>query len=168
MEERIVIVGTTSRIRRTLSASALAAGACALALTTGTAGASGATAGAARTVSLNDSAHLHKTSSHGFNLYESGSASGSLNGSISLHLDVVSTNRVTAQLTVYPHGGSMSGSASGSYHVNGGTASFSGTLTISSGTGSYAHAHGSGLSFSGTIQRSNDAVTVRVSGHIST
>ena len=35
------------------------------------------------------------------------------------------------------------------------------------GTGKYAHAHGSGLSFSGTIERSNDAVTVHVNGNLS-
>jgi len=133
----------------------------------GAAGASGSTAGAARTVSLNDTAHLRRTSSHGFNLYESGSASGTLSGSISLHLDVVSTNRVTAQLTVHPSGGSISGSASGSYRNNGATASFSGTLSVTGGSGSYSGAHGSGLSFSGTIQRSTDAVTVHVSGHFS-
>ena len=159
---------TRGRIRRSLTAGTLlVTGACALALTMGAAGASGSTAGAARTISLNDTAHLHKTSSHGFNLYESGSASGTLGGSISLHLDVVSTNRVTAQITVHPSGGSISGTASGSYRNNGSTASFSGTLNVTSGTGSYSHAHGSGLSFSGTIQRSNDAVTVRVSGHFS-
>lgn len=157
-----------SLIRRTLGTGFFTAGACALALTPAVAGASGPVAGAARTISLNDSAHLHKTSSHGFNLYESGQASGSLSGSVSLHLDVVSTDRVTADITVYPHGGSISGTASGSYHVNGGTASFSGTLKVESGSGSYAHASGSGLSFSGTIQRSNDAVSVRVSGHFST
>jgi hypothetical protein len=157
-----------NRTGRSLAAGTLlATGACALALTTGAAGASGSTATAARTISLNDTAHLHRTSSHGFNLYESGSASGSLGGSLSLHLDVISTNRVTAQLTVYPHGGSVSGSASGSYRTNGGTASFSGTLSINGGSGSYAHSHGSGLSFSGTIQRSNDAVTVHVSGNFS-
>jgi hypothetical protein len=133
----------------------------------GAAGASGSTAVGARTISLNDTAHLHRTSSHGFNLYESGQATGSLSGAITLHLDVVSTNRVTAQLTVSPRGGSMSGTASGSYRNNGSTASFSGTLSITGGKGSYSHAHGSGLSFSGTIQRSNDAVTVHVSGHIS-
>ncbi len=157
-----------SRTRRSLTAGTLlAGGVCALALTVGATGASGSTAGAARTVSINDTAHLHRTSSHGFNLYESGSASGSLSGSISLHLDVVSTNRVTATVTVYPHGGSITGSASGSYRNNGSTASFSGTLSVTSGSGSYAHAHGSGLSFSGTIDRSNDAVTVHVSGHFS-
>jgi hypothetical protein len=161
-------VHTKSRIRRSLAAGTLlVTGACALALTMGAAGAAGATAGTARTVSLNDTAHLHRTSSHGFNLYESGSASGTLGGSISLHLDVVSTNRVTAQITVHPSGGSISGTASGSYRNNGSTASFSGTMTVTSGTGSYSHAHGSGLSFSGTIQRSNDAVTVHVSGHFS-
>lgn len=46
-------------------------------------------------------------------------------------------------------------------------ADFSGSLSIGSGTGSYAHAHGLGLSFSGTIARSNDAVTVHVSGSVS-
>jgi hypothetical protein len=159
---------TRSRTRRSLAAGTLlATGACAVALTMGAAGASGSTAVQARTISLNDTAHLHRTSSHGFNLYESGQASGSLSAGLTLHLDVVSTNRVTAQLTVSPHGGSMSGTASGSYRNNGSTASFSGTLSITGGTGSYSHAHGSGLSFTGTIQRSNDAVTVHVNGHIS-
>ena len=51
-----------------------------------------------------------------------------------------------------------------SYHPNGGHATFSGTLSISRGSGAYAHAHASALSFSGTIQRSNDATTVHVSG----
>jgi hypothetical protein len=162
-------VHTRSRIRRSFAAVALATGACAFALTMGATGASGSTtAGAARTVSLNDTAHLHKTSSHGFNLYESGSTSGSIGGTITLHLDVVSTNRVTAQITVHPRGGgSINGSASGSYRNNGATASFSGTMSVTSGSGSYSGSHGSGLGFSGTIERTTDAVTVHVSGHFS-
>ena len=145
----------------------LAAAAGTLALAVGATGASGSTAHAARTVSLNDTGNMHKTAKHGFNLYESGSASGSISGSISLHLDVISTNKVTAELTVYPRGGSLTGKASGSYRNNGGTASFSGTLSIIHGTGSYSGAHGSGISFSGTIQRSNDSMTVRVNGKFS-
>ena len=145
----------------------MAAGVCALALTSAPAGAAGAGARSARTVTLNDTAHLHKTAHHGLNLYESGTATGSIKGSIALHLDVVSTNRVTAQLTVYTRGGSIKATASGTYRNNGSTASFSGTMSINGGSGSYSHAHGSGLSFSGTIQRSNDATTVRVSGHFS-
>jgi hypothetical protein len=168
MEERIVTVITRSRslarTRRSLAAGSLLAGACALAVATG---ASGSVARTARTISLNDTGHLHKTSVHGLNLYESGSASGSLAGSISVHLDVISTNRVTAQVTVFPHGGSLSGNASARYTSSGSTESFSGTLSIDHGTGSYSHASGSDMSFSGTIQRSNDALTVKVSGKLS-
>lgn len=153
---------------RSLAAgSALAAAAGALALAVGTAGAVAPTAHTAGTVSINDTGNLHKTAKHGFNLYESGNASGSISGSISLHLDVVSTNKVTAELTVYPHGSSITGKASGSYRTNGGTASFSGTLTITHGSGHYSGAHGSGISFSGTVQRSDDAVTVHVNGKFS-
>ncbi|HEY7933273.1 MAG TPA: hypothetical protein VID48_05550 [Solirubrobacteraceae bacterium] len=60
----------------------------------------------------------------------------------------------------------MTGVASGSYRNNGSTASFKGTMSIVRGTGKYKHARGSGLSFSGTVKRSNDAVTVHVSGKL--
>jgi hypothetical protein len=153
--------------RRTLAVGGVCAVAAApLALAVGVNGASGSTAHAARTVSLNDTGNLHKTSKKGFNLYESGNASGSVSGSVTLHLDVVSTNKFTAELTVYPKGSSISGKASGSYRTDGGTASFTGTLSIDHGSGSYSGAHGS-VSFSGTIQRSNDSVTVHVNGKFS-
>jgi hypothetical protein len=154
--------------RRTLAVGgACAVAAAPLALAIGVDGASGSPAHAARTVSLNDSGSLHKTSKHGFNLYESGSANGSISGSITVHLDVVNTNKVTAELTVNPKGGSITGKASGAYRTNGGTASFSGTMTITHGSGSYSGAHGSGISFTGTIQRSNDSMTVHVNGNFS-
>jgi hypothetical protein len=41
-------------------------------------------------------------------------------------------------------------------------------MSINRGSGSYAHAHGSGLSFSGTIQRLSGAVSVHLSGSMST
>ncbi len=123
---------------------------------------------AARTISLNETGHLHRTSSSGLKLNEQGSASGTIRGTIYIHLDVVSPNRVTAEVNIYPSGGSLTGSGSASYRVNGGTASFSGTMSIDRGSGSYAHAHGSGLSFSGTIQRLSGSVTVHLSGSMST
>jgi hypothetical protein len=166
VEERIVVMRKLAR--RSLAVGGAFAVAAAGAPVVGSAGAAGSEAHAARTVTLNDSAKLHKTAKHGFNLYESGSASGSLSGSISLHLDVASTNKVTAELTVSPHGGTLTGKASGNYRTNGGTATFTGTLTITHGSGSYSGAHGSNISFSGTIQRSNDSMTVRVNGKFST
>ena len=44
---------------------------------------------------------------------------------------------------------------------------FNGTMSVARGTGRYRHARGSGLSFTGTIRRSNDAVTVHVNGRMS-
>lgn len=125
------------------------------------------TAVAARAFSLNESGNLHLTSKRGFTLNEQGLASGTVTGTIYVHLKIVSTTSVTAEVSIYPRGGSISGDGSASYHREKTTAHFSGSLSINRGTGSYNHAHGSGLSFSGTIQRSNDAVTVRVSGRVS-
>lgn len=118
----------------------------------------------ARVISLNENGSLHLTSKNGFTLNEQGPASGTVSGTIYVHLDIVSSSRVSAELSIYPHGGSLTAQGSASYHKESTLARFSGTMSIERGTGSYAQAHGSGLSFSGTIQRSNDAVTVHVAG----
>ncbi len=155
--------------RARISTAALALGAAATAAAFGTAGAGAAAphATAARTLNLNDSANLHLENKHGLVLKESGTAKGSLGGTLYLQLDVTSTRSVTAQVQVYPKGGSISGAAKASYHVAGATAAFSGTMTITKGSGTYSKAKASALKFSGTIQRSNDAVTVHVSGPMS-
>ncbi len=130
-------------------------------------GASGPRASSARTTSLNESGQLHLVSKHGFTLNEQGTASGTIKGTISVRLQIVSTSRVTAEVTIFPRGGSISGYGTGGYHKGETAASFSGGLAIRRGSGSYAHAQGSGLSFSGTIARSNDAIAVHVSGRLS-
>jgi hypothetical protein len=122
----------------------------------------------ARTFALSESGHLHLTSHHGFTLNEQGSASGTIAGTIYIHLNVVSTNRVTAEVSIYPNGGSITGNANASYRPSGGVATFTGTMSVARGSGHYAGASGSGLTFTGTVQRSNDAVTVHVSGRMST
>lgn len=113
---------------------------------------------------VKESASLHRTGKHGFKLYEQGSAGGTIKGSIYLELDVVATNRVTAKVTVAPKGGSIYGSGSAAYHVHGANAEFSGSLSITGGSGSWKGAHGSGLKFAGKIARSNDNVTVTLDG----
>lgn len=157
--------GRDSRTRRLSLAVMLCVGL--LALGAGVSDAAGPVAVASRTVSLNESGNLHLTSHKGFTLNEQGSASGTVRGTIYIHLNVSSTNRVTAEVNIYPHNGSLTGHGSASYRVAGSYASFSGTLSIVRGTGSYSHAHASGLRFTGTIQRKTDAVTVRLSGPLS-
>src|ERR1700683_3974081 len=153
-----------ARVRRGLSMIAIAIAALAL----GDGSARAATAHAADTLSLNDTGRLHLTSHHSFTLNEQGSASGTISGTIYIHLTVVSTNRVTAEGTIYPHGGSLTGYASASYRPSGAVATFTGTMSVTRGSGSYDHARGTALSFSGSIQRANDAVTVHVTGPLST
>jgi len=119
---------------------------------------------AAKTFSLNENGALHLTSKQGFTLNEEGPASGTVSGTIYVHLKIVSSSRVTAEISIYPHGGSITCSGSAAYKRAGSSANFSGRLSIDRGTGSYADARGSGLSFSGTIQRSNDAIAVHVGG----
>jgi hypothetical protein len=122
---------------------------------------------ATRTISLNENGSLRLTSKHEFTLNERGSATGTITGTIYVHLTIVSTSRVTAEVNIYPNRGSVTGYATASYHKGSETADFQGTIAIVRGTGTYAHAHGTGLSFGGTIQRSDDAITVRLSGRTS-
>ncbi len=117
---------------------------------------------------MNETGRLHLTSHHSFTLNEQGSASGTISGTIYIHLTVVSTNRVTAEVSIYPHGGSLTGYASASYRPSGAVATFTGTMSVTRGSGSYDHARGTALIFSGSIQRTNDAVTVHVTGRLST
>ena len=124
------------------------------------------TAHAAGTLTLSDTARLHLTSHHSFTLNEQGSASGTVNGTIYIHLRIVSTNRVSAEVNIYPSGGSITGYASAHHPSEGSSAGFSGSMSVARGTGHYNHAHGSGLSFSGSIRRSDDAVTVYLRGRM--
>jgi hypothetical protein len=133
----------------------------------GASSAAGPVAGAARTVNLRDSGRLHLTSHSGLTLNLQGSASGNIEGTIYIHLDVASSTHVTAQVNIYPSGGSLSGNVSAAYEVGGSYASFTGTMKITRGTGTYAHAHASDLRFTGSIKRVNDATTVEVSGPLS-
>lgn len=158
---------TSARLRISSAALALGAIATVAVFGPGAAGAASPSAKAARTLTLNDTASLHLQNKHGVELKEGGTAKGSLGGSLYLQLKVTSTRSVSAEVQVYPKGGSISGNAKASYRVAGSTATFSGTLAITKGSGTYSKAKASALSFSGTIKRSNDAVTVRVSGPMS-
>jgi hypothetical protein len=160
---RPATIGRSAAVLAALS-SALCAFACFDGGAPAIAASGGGAARSARAISLNESAQLHLTSRHGFTLNEQGSASGSVSGTMYVHLTIVSTTRVVAEVNFYPRGGSISGKATADYRRGSSTASFAGTMSIAHGTGSYAHARGSGLGFSGTIRRSDEAIAVQVHG----
>jgi hypothetical protein len=121
---------------------------------------------AARALNIADTAHLHflrETASS--TLIEEGKATGGLPGVVKVDFEVGAT--VKSSFVLSGRYGALIGSSFGKPHSSGNEeySSFAGTLTITHGTGRYAHAHGQG-GFYGTIDRNNDAVTVQTTGKL--
>lgn len=140
---------------------ACAAAMLALPATTAARPSAGRDAHAARSLNATDTARLRYLSSSGSSVYEEGYASGKLPGRVKVRLEVNAT--VTASFTIYASGGTLVGHGSGALHSSGVYASFGGTMTITHGTGRYAHAHGHG-GFYGAINRNTFAATVQTTG----
>jgi hypothetical protein len=147
---------------------------CALALGTAvvglTAQASGtterATAKAARRVHLIESAHLKLIKEEGATLTERGQAVGTYNAPVTATF-TIRPKSVTAIVTIYPKGGSITGTAHANYVVQNSVGYFGGTLTLGRGTGSFRHlseVKGMPLGVSGTINRYSFAIEVKAHG----
>lgn len=119
---------------------------------------------AARSLSVNDTGHLHLLKAFGSVLQEEGYAGGTLPGRAKVRLVVGST--VTASFSIQTRYGTIYGSGSAALHSSGRYASFGGSLSVSRGTGGYARAHGSGKLY-GVIDRRTSALTVQTIGTLS-
>jgi hypothetical protein len=153
--------------RRALTAAAATA-LCLAPASLAAAGSAGAPAArAAKVIAVNDAAHMTLTnpSSASATLVEEGRATGSLPGTVRARL-TVGANTVVAGFAIYLSGGTISGHSSAKLNAGRGEyASFSGALTVSHGSGHYAHASGSGELY-GTINRNTDNATVQVRGNL--
>jgi hypothetical protein len=122
----------------------------------------------ARALNVNDTAHLHYVRESDAQLIDEGAATGTVPGTVRVSFDVGAT--LTATFTIYAHGGSIIGHGSGTLHTSKNKSdvyiSFGGMLTVSHGTGRYAHAHGTG-GFYGTVDRKNYAATIQTTGSLS-
>ncbi len=127
-------------------------------------------ASAGRWMNIKEVGHLHRIGKgdRGLQLNEKGYATGTISGSIYIHLRVTAVNRASIQVNVYPRGGFLGGYAVAGYYARGAVAHFSGSMRINGGSGTYRGASGSNLRFSGTLNRSNDNATVTLSGRIHT
>lgn len=118
----------------------------------------------AHKLDVSDTAHLHYIRSSGSLLFEEGSASGTLPGKMQVHCDVGPT--VTASFTIYVRGGgTISGHGTAKAHGSGRYESFGGSLTVTGGTGRYAHAHGHAGLY-GVFDRRTYALTVQTTGRL--
>jgi hypothetical protein len=117
----------------------------------------------ARVLKATDTAHLHYVRSSGSLLLDEGKATGTLPGSMRVRLNLGTT--FTGTFTIYASGGSIEGHGSATPHGSGTYESFSGTLTVTGGTGRYAHAHGRGGLY-GTFDRDNYALVIETTGSL--
>lgn len=116
---------------------------------------------ASHTLNATDTAHLHLVKSPGSLILEEGPASGALPGTVKARCNVGPT--ITANFMIYTHSGSISGHGSGRLNTSGAEPSFGGSMTVTSGTGRYAHAHGHG-GFYGVLNRKTEALTIQTTG----
>jgi hypothetical protein len=127
-------------------------------------GRSGPTATAAHVLNVKDEGHLHEVGESGSDLVEEGPVTGTVPGRVKVNFNVGPT--IYSSFTIYPRGGgSISGHGSGLLHSTGKWSTFGGTITVTRGTGRYAHAHGTGQMY-GVINRKTYALTVQTIGKL--
>jgi hypothetical protein len=142
----------------------LAIGSVALISATNSLAARHTSAHAARTLNGTATAHLHLVKANGSQLYEEGPVTGALPGSMRA---VLTTGEVfSGSFTIHTHGGAIDGHGSATIRGAGRYQSFSGSITVTGGSGRYSHAHGrTGLS--GTFDRRTYAIVIQTTGKLS-
>jgi hypothetical protein len=121
---------------------------------------------AARTQSFNINSTLHLVGRAGHVLNEQGTFTGTQSGTIAIRFTSVTSTAGEATFVAYPSGGSVRGRTSTKGRVVGGKVYFAGSMTITGGTGRWAHASGRGLGFSGVVDRRNFHATTHMQGSI--
>jgi len=118
----------------------------------------------ARVTHLSETAQLHLVAHQGTQvLHEEGQASGTLRGRLVVVINIGYTE-ATVTFTARSSAGTLSGRGVESYYVSGKIAHFSGRMSVTGGTGAYAHASGSRLQTTGLIKRAHYEVQMTVNG----
>ena len=120
----------------------------------------------ARVLSVRDEGHLHAVRISGSRLTDEGSVAGTIPGRVRVGFTYNGGPSVAAQFTIYSRYGSISGKGQGRVSDPASSApSFRGALSITGGSGRYAHARGSGELF-GVFYRRSLGLTVQAIGTI--
>jgi hypothetical protein len=117
-----------------------------------------------RALRATDTADLRYIKHTGALLLEEGAARGTLPGSMRAYCNVGGT--FTASFTFYLKGGTIKGHGTATPHGSGIYESFSGTLTVTGGTGRYSNARGHAGLY-GTFNRRTYALVVQTTGSLS-
>jgi hypothetical protein len=117
----------------------------------------------AGTLNATDTAHLHYLRSSGSQLYEEGTATGTLPGTMRAHCSIGAV--FTASFTIYTRAGTITGHGSATPHGSGVYESFSGSVLVTGGTGHYTHAYGHAKLY-GTFDRRTYGLIVQTVGRL--
>jgi hypothetical protein len=121
---------------------------------------------AARAMTVHETANMHLVSHRGTKiLQEEGQASGTLHGRITATIDI-GYSEATVSFTARSSSGALSGHGEESYYVSGKIGHFKGNMTVTGGTGIYAHAVGSSLRTTGLIKRAHYEAQMTVDGEL--
>jgi hypothetical protein len=118
-----------------------------------------------KTLNLTDTAYLHLTRKNGNVIYEQGTATGTLPGTVTARL-VTSVTKVTGTVTFHSSGGGSITMTAVGYPQSAATITrFTGSIAVRKGTGRFRNALGSGT-FNGTANRKTWAITVHATARI--
>lgn len=118
-----------------------------------------------KVLNLSGTAYLHLTRKSGNVIYEKGTATGTLPGTVTARF-VTGITKVTGTVTFKPYsGGSLTVTAVGYPQSTKTVTRFNGNIAVLKGTGRFRNALGSGT-FNGTANRRTWAVTVRANARI--
>lgn len=119
---------------------------------------------ASRALGVRDEGHLRFRTDSATSIVDEGSLTGTLAGKGRVNFAYNGSPNVTARFTIYTAGGSIYGQANCHLHnPESPTPSFRGALSITGGSGRYAHAHGSGELF-GVFYRHGYGLSVQARG----
>lgn len=124
---------------------------------------------AAGKLSFNVTASLRLVGLAGHVLNEKGTFTGTQSGTIAIRFTSVNATSGSATFAAYSsQGGSVSGRATTTGHVVGSIVHFTGTVTVTGGSGRWSHATGRNLRFTGTVDRHTFHASTHIEGTINT
>jgi phage gpG-like protein len=125
-----------------------------------------AEAPAASVLNIHDEGHLRFVHASGSVIIDEGRVAGTFPGSVRVRFLYNGEPNVSAVFTITGRGGSVSARGTGRLSSpTSPTPSFGGHMTVTGGTGRYAHIHGSGQLF-GVYNRRSYALTVQAIGKL--
>lgn len=122
--------------------------------------------GSASEQAFTESSNLKVTKSLNQHVEGRGTSTGTLNGHLLIRFAIINFARTTNSFEGSAPGGTISGTGTSNYYTEGNISHFNGYMSITSGTGKYAHDRATGLYEKGTMNRNAGTITLYITGKL--